>query len=398
MSQSPNTQLSIFDEKIAVDKNFSFHTSTINGELTFGFDFEESFEEPNAVISDVLLFIMKQYYDDPVRGALFKLKDYAAFTGRTIQTLRRKKVDDHKHGNELERLIYKLVNRNLVIKGGFITKNNEVAKTFEPFTLIKSFVIIDKNVMAVTSDKRSKYYHVLPHKNIRQNLPSYLYYVSMKDYNLLSAKYYRNPCYRILYMRLCSHYNSLRIGRDDSISFDELAKILEYNTNEPRKTKQLITKSIKMILSMESLQSLSFKWVTSPNGKYQYRPYFYLKDENKTLLVEKSIDKFKRLDMLIIDSIRDSIPFDLATMSFDYEDFLSNLKDGNIRLFEVFEKCYLNNFGKNPGENAYKLFHENFIYQDDYGNIYGSALLKYCQKRGKKLSNDTGYSKAKMLA
>lgn len=396
MSQTTNIQLSIFDEKIAVDKNFSFQTSTINGELTFGYDFEESFEEPNAVISDVLLFIMKQYYDDPVRGALFTLKDYAAFTGRGLINLRKKKAVDDKHGNELERLLYKLVNRNLVIKSGFVTKNNEVAKTFEPFTLIRTFIVLQKNALP-GADKRSKFYHVLPHKNIRQNLPSYLYYVSMKDYNLLSAKYYRNPCFRVLYMRLCSHYNSLRIGRDDAISFDDLAKILEYNTGEPRKTKQLITKAIKLVMSMDSLTSLSFKWLVSPNGKYQYRPYFYIKGENKNLLTEKTIDKFKRLDMLIIDCIRESIPFDLSSMSFEYEGFFENLKSANVKLYEIYSKCYKANFGKDPDPGSYRLFHENFLYKDDYDNYYGSALLKYCNKNGFKLSADTSYSRAKML-
>lgn len=399
MSQyNPNTQLSIFDEKIAVDKNFSFQTLTINGELSFGYDFEESFDEPNAVISDVLLFIMKQYYDDPVRGALFKLKDYADFTGRSIQSLRKKKVEGSKQGNELERLIYKLVNRNLVIKSGFITKNNEVAKVYEPFNLIRNFVIIDKNAVPGTMDKRYKLYHVLPHKNIRQNLPSYLYYVSMKDYNLLSAKHYRNPGYRILYMRLCSLYNSLRIGRNESLSFDELAKILDYNTVEPRKAKQLITKSLKMLLSMESLNSLAFKWTTSDNGKYKYRPYFYVNGDNKNLLTEKSIDKFKRLDMLIIDNIREFIPFDISTMSFEYEDFISLLKDENVKLYDIFSRCYLSNFGKEPGPDSYPLFYEHFVYKDDFGNIYGSALLKYCNKHGKKLLHDTHYTKARMLS
>jgi hypothetical protein len=392
------TQLSIFDEKIAVDKNLSFHTSIVNGELTFSYDYAESFDEPAAVINDVLLFIMKQYYDDPIRGAVFTIKDYATFTGRSLTELRKKIEEGGKHGNELERLLYKLVNRNLILHKDYILKNREdKIQEIKGFALIGSFEILTKKSQPNITDKRVKFYKVLPHQNIRLNMPSFLYYVSTKDYNLLSSKYYRNPSYRVLYMRLCSLYNSLKIGRQETITFDELAKILDYNINEPRKAKQLISKTLTKLLSMESLFSLGFDWTTSDNGKYKYKPWFYLKDEKKTLLAEKTIDKFKRLDMLIIESLREYIPFDIITNSFEYDTFISILKAENVNMYKIFDRCYMSNFKKEIPEGVFRLWAQDFIYKDDFDNIYGSSLLRYCCKTGNKMAKDTKYLKVKML-
>jgi hypothetical protein len=391
-------QLFLFDEKIAVDKNFSFH---INGEtLNFFYDFEESFEEPTAVILDTLLFIMKGYFEDPVKGPVFTLKDYAEFIGRSIDGLRKSKVENNFTGNELERILYKLLNRNLIIKSEYVTKNNVIGNTNKPFPLLSSYTVLQKQYFKTGEDKRIKKYHVIPHENIALNLSSFIFYISKKDYQFISSEYFRNPNIRILYTRLCSLFNSLKAGIDEYLTFDEVAKLLNYDIStqeKARKAKPLMQKRIISLLELPSLQGLEFKWGKNKVTESKYRPIFLLKSIHSEIVVEKTIDKFKRLDRLIIAKIRSHLDFDYVEESFDYDQLILNIANSREdKLLVIFNEAYLSNFRKTPEGDQYGYFFKNFLYKDDYGNYYASALLKYARVNNKKMADLMGLKSRKI--
>lgn len=389
-------QVSLFDDKIPVDKNFSFSTLVLAGQTTFKIDLEKTFEEKPEHIMDVFNFLNKRYYDSPLFNQPFTQMDYCAFLGKSIDKFRHEnvvKADKHERWNNyIERLLYKMLERNIIRKGTYEVPSNTVKKKIEiheKISLLNNYVKVSHEDLR---DKRTVEYIADLSDPIKDNVSTFLFYTTMSDYRTIVNNYYRNPNFRFLYLRLANVLNNLKAGIQDTVSFDELVFILGYEAKENRHLHQQVELNVRKMLKLDSLKGLQFEMRSNANG-YKYVPHFelgYAHGEN--LLTEKRQDKYKRLDLLVLNKLRKNLPAFSKDGKISFLDARFSLQK-TMDLAQVFEDCYRSVMKKSPSMEQLRLFVEHYVYVDDYKNAYASNIVKHLVVNGQPLSKDSHYNK-----
>ena len=388
-------QLTIFEEKIAVDKNFSFTTIQVKGKRRFRFDLEETYDEPISDILDAILFLNKKFYDNPLSYSEFNMEDYAHFTGKKLKKVHGLTGPKSEHyDNDLERLFYKFVNRNVVINDCFYSPNGDIKEVYEPFPILQKYSKISKKELVSKGfDKRRKRYAAKLNPIIIENLSTFLFYTTLSDYQKIVNVYYRNKRNRLLYSRLSNLLNNLKGNQTDKTSFDELTFIMNYKSKDPKENKRLLTDAIDTMLKLESLRGLNFKWERNGRGHY-YIPYFWIDESVKSnLLNESRVDKFKRLDLLIMSRLSQSVTVEDNKIS--YEELRDYL---NKYVYDILSYCFPKVLKKDVGNEDCNLFLDKLCYQDDYNNYYASHCLKYVTVNDHSLESDSFYQNNKRLS
>lgn len=384
-------QISLFAEKIPVDKNFSFSTQVATGQLAYKIDLEKSYEERPEQIIDLFNFLSKRYYDSPLVNQPFTHRDYCHFLGKSLRAFQAENVipnDQRKHyDNQLERLLYKLVNRNLVRESTyFVPSKKKRIEKYEAVNLLSSYEKVSQDQLR---DKRTVEYVANLNDFVKDNISSFLFYTTTTDYRILLQTYYRNPNYRFLYMRLSNLLNNLKGGITDTISFDELSFLLGYQMKEPKHTRQKIEASLKKMLALESLTGLSFHWGSNGNG-YSYLPVFQLRHNHQdNQLTESRHDKYKRLDLLVLTRMRKILP-ETRGGKFSYMDVRLRLKE-SPELYDILVESYLAVMKKEPSGEQLGSFYDHYLYTDDHKNGYASNLVRHIIVNGEPLSHDSIY-------
>lgn len=387
--------LTLFKEKIAVDKNFSFTTIQEKGKRRFRFDLEETYDEPISDILDAILFLNKKFYDNPLSDSEFDMEDYARFTGRKLKKVHGLTGPKSQHyDNDLERLFYKFVNRNMVINDCFYSPNGEIKEVYEPFPILqKYYKISKKELLSKGFDKRKKRYAAKLNPIIIENLSTFLFYTTLSDYQKIVNEYYRNRRNRLLYSRLSNLLNNLKGQQSDKTSFEELKFIMNYKSKDHREVKRLLTDAIDTMLKLESLQGLNFKWQPNRRG-HVYIPHFWIDESVKSnLLNESRVDKFKRLDLLIMSKLSQSVTVENDRIS--YEELREYL---DRYVFDILHYCFPKVLKKESKSEDYSLFLDHLCYKDDYGNLYASHCLKYVTVNEQPLVGDSFYQNNKKLS
>ena len=80
-------QLPLFSDRIAIDKNFSPNLNkTVSGEIQWAMDFQASFDIPREQINDILIFLLKKSYDNPLDSEIsFTINEIARFHEKDTQ-------------------------------------------------------------------------------------------------------------------------------------------------------------------------------------------------------------------------------------------------------------------------------------------------------------------------
>jgi hypothetical protein len=378
-----NDQLALFTEKIALDKNFSFDAVFYEGKYTFKIDLQTTFEEKPEDVLDLLNFLKKRYYDSPLVDTPFTIKDFSSFLGISINQFRKintiKNKDPHGNwSNFIERLLYKMLSRNIVRKTNYNVPShrNKSIEAHEKLSLLHSYYKLNDKSPELVKDKRQLEYIAVLTPEIKDNISTFLYYATLHDYRLIVTNYYRNPNFRFLYMRLSNVLNNLKASINDPVQFDELATILGYTQTEPKHLREKIEQSIKKILTLESLKGLGFKWNPNNNG-FMYVPCFYLTPQvDANILNESRHDKYKRLDILLLNRLKPIIFNSAENGRLPYLGVKLALST-SPEFLPIFEDCYRAVMKKSYKPEQSQSFLADFIYKDDFGNAYASNIVKH---------------------
>lgn len=390
-------QLALFDDKFLVDKNFSFDVIHGDEGLEYRYSFTESFEEKEHEILDLFTFLLKKTYDDPISYVEFTIEEYARYKGVNPTKLRRMsstKPEDKNnplYSNDIERLLYKMLNRNLIFKKEFIVNNGKQKKEH-----YKNLNILDQYKKTTDiNDSRKSVYRIRIQKKIRNNLSNFVFLCSKHDYQIVINEYYRNPNLRNLYLHLGNILNILKNGQKDLTAFNDLCFILGYDYTKTRQNKWMITESINKLLPLDSLRGLAFSWKPTTN-RYLYSPHFHLNQQtHDNLYNEKTIDKYKRLDTGIMTALSEDIMFSKTLTIIEKADITAKLNE--VKAFTAVNHCFKRIFGKEASIDDTSLFMERFCYKDDYDNLYGSVLLKHIFIDGHPIIKTEFYNNVKLI-
>lgn len=314
-------QLSIFPaaDRIAIDKNFSpdlkrskdIHKS--DGPQ-WKMDFEKSFDIPREQINDIIIFLLKKCYDNPLDTCIkFTINEISAFHEKTPQNYFRLTVTDkpdfnpttnEEYVNNLEVILHRLTTRNLILGTEYIIRESQHEEKYSGITSLQIITRFEKKMI----DGKTKAYSVTLHPGIIRNMASFFFYTSLEDYKKVSQKAKRAGSWKLLYLRLSNIFNNLNNNRADHSSFEELTSLLNLNPNTaaPQK-KNALTKAITELLQLPSLKGLHFKWAKSGAQKFAYTPQFTLNQEEakSNHLLETEEAKFKRVDIFLINLLRE---------------------------------------------------------------------------------------------
>lgn len=391
-------QISLFEDKIPVDKNLSFGTMILSGRPEFKVDIEQTFEEKPEDILDVLHFLNKRFYESPLFNQPFTQKEYYQFLGKNIKGCRNEnalgeEADKYKRwGNYMERLLYKMLERNIIRRSNYeVPSAKRKIEINEKISLLNNYAKVEQESRR---DKRTIEYIADLSDVIKDNMSTFLFYTSLNDYKQLVNNYYRNPNYRFLYFRLENLLNNMRAGINDMVTFGELAHILGYKQTNFNKIKPQIQASVMKLLNLPSLKGLHFRWGKNRNN-IQAIPLFELKfDQDQNMLIESRHDKFKRVDMIVLNKLRKILPR-ASEGKYSYPDIRLTLIESSLQeeLMEVFDNAYNAVMRKKPTMESFRLFQEHFVYKDDYSGVYASNLVRHVLVNGQPLGNDSNYNR-----
>ncbi|MEM6737612.1 MAG: hypothetical protein AAF620_16235 [Bacteroidota bacterium] len=366
-------QLVLFPDRIAVDKNFSPNlTKDHNNKLNWAMDFEASFGLPREPINDVLLFLLKKCYDNPIAKELtFTIKEVAKFNEKTPQVYNKltftkspdiNETDGTTYINNLEVILYRLTYLNLRLTKSYILPKKdkaEMRKNLKTIQILQSFT---KTMI----DGKTKKYAIQLNPYIVKNLSLFLFYTSHEDYKKVSKKGRQARSWKLYYMNLNSLFNNLLFNANTiQPSFDEIKRILSLNPNaEAKEHKRTISNVTKYLLGLPSLQGLKMEWVKTGRQRYPYTPKFSIQKElvkgNPLLEDEKS--KFRRVDLYLICELKD---WNIAITN-------KSLKENRELLSKAFKSAYTNVLHRDPSGEEYE-----FLKTGMYKGRFDSALRKH---------------------
>ncbi|MEQ6169137.1 hypothetical protein AAOE16_18200 [Ekhidna sp. MALMAid0563] len=367
-------QLALFPDRIAIDKNFSPNLSKDQeGEIQWAMDFQASFDIPREPINDILIFLLKKSYDNPLNSEItFTIKEIAKFHEKTTQVFNKltlvegpdkDKVSNDTYINNLEIILYRLATRNLQLSRSYIIpkgNKNELKKDIRTFQILNRF---ERTML----DGKTKKYTVSLDPRIVKNLSSFFFYTSHEDYKKVSSKGRKASSWKIYLMMLNNLFNNLQYNPQTlQPSFDELKKLLNLSPDSPaREHKRKITDATESLLTLPSLTGLKFKWIKSGKQRFAYTPCFYLDKErmNANPMIEDEKSKFRRVDLYLISELKEwNVPISRE-----------GLKEHGALFYKAFQGAYNDILRREaPSEEIREFFDTG-----SYKGKYDSFLKRY---------------------
>lgn len=363
-------QLALFPDRIAVDKNFSPNLSKSQaGEIQWVMDFQASFDISREHINDVLIFLLKKCYDNPINSEItFTIKEISRFHEKTPQIFNKltlsdapdkDKISNDTYINNLEIILYRLATRNLQLSRSYVLPKagkNETKKDIRTFQILNRF---ERTML----DGKTKKYTVSLDPRIVKNLSSFFFYTSHEDYKQVSSKGRKASSWKIYLMMLNNVFNNLLYNPDTlQPTFDELKKLLNLRPESPaREHKRNITEATEKLLELPSLTGLKFKWVKSGKQRFAYTPFFFLDKDRLQAnpMIEDEESKFRRVDLYLISELKEwSVPISRE-----------GLKENSALFYKAFQSAYKDILRREASSDEIKGFFDSGSYKGKFDSF-----------------------------